>query len=86
MKWESNRRLGDPVAPGSAATRWWTTDNDDPFYIITKDPSWRTIYHVTFVYSGLGGELREAKVGSAYTVPEAKKLAKVHAEQKHARA
>lgn len=82
LQWESNRRLGDTVRPGTAATRWWTPeDRNGSFYTITKDESWRNIYYVSFVYIWEDGELHESKLGMAYSVPEAKKIAGNHARR-----
>ena len=79
LKWESNRKLATADGWASAATRWWASSTAlAGTYHIEKDPSWRSIYYVTYVGPDGSGRACTTKIGSAYTVKEAKQIATEH--------
>lgn len=71
LTWVSNRTAG------TGATRWWA-DAQHGTYHIEKDPTWRTIYYVHYVGPDGSGRACDTKLGSAYTVPDAKLIAQQH--------
>lgn len=56
---------------------WWKADYHYAAYRIEKDPTYR-IYYVTYTGYNGSGEKCVTKIGSAYTVKEAKQIAERH--------